>query len=292
MSTDVTKNENQLSNVVLTDIVAPSISDVSFASSLNEVFTNINNNFLTLENREFVKGDGGKSIEIREIEFFKDGEITTYGNHLKDCIKGLSDKDDEYADVTINGVTYTIWSYFEENPGKLWMVYNTDSDINATPIATTSLYYVFLDGRYANKAIGLADQKDYMNLKDFSCILVYNTDENGVGKFTALENAFPTIYYENGIGLCWKINGNGSGIPVQGVPGKDGSNANIVIVQAENISESIEIGQSTKVAVIGVYEDYAGYREISSYEKDDLAAFNNQSALILASNGSRNDFYF
>ena len=24
------------------------------------------------------------------------------------------------------------------------------------------------------------------------------------------------------VGLCWKINGNGTGLPVQGIPGKDG----------------------------------------------------------------------
>lgn len=300
MSTDVTKNENQLSNVVLTDIVAPSLSDVSYASSLNEVFTNINNNFGTLANREFVKGDGGDSVEIIEWKLFTNGSLNNYGELLKEKILELLNGEDEEITLS-NGEKVSVWDKLYENnndpekSARLYMVCNMHKDYASAepiPVPITSLYFVFLDGRYNNDKIGLIDQTIYNSLNDASCILVYNTDENGNGKFIALENAFPTIYYENGIGLCWKVNGNGTGIPVQGIPGKDGSNASIVIVQAKNISESTEIGKSSFGEVAGIYEDRAGYREIPSYKKEDLEVFNNQSALILASNESRNDFYF
>ena len=51
-----------------------------------------------------------------------------------------------------------------------------------------------------------------------SCILVYDKDVSVTieqdgntytvnGGFRMLTNAFPYVYYESGVGLCWKING-------------------------------------------------------------------------------------
>ena len=70
MSTYENISQETLLTVPLTDIVAPSLNDVNYASALNNVFENINNNFKTLANHEFVKGDKGKSVEIVPTSFF------------------------------------------------------------------------------------------------------------------------------------------------------------------------------------------------------------------------------
>jgi hypothetical protein len=86
----------------------------------------------------------------------------------------------------------------------------------------------------------------YDNIRDASCILVYDSTENdNAGGFKILENAFPTVYYERGVGLCWKINGNNTGLPVQGIPGRAGIDAKLFIVKSENPAVSTNGGTAT-----------------------------------------------
>lgn len=329
MSTYENTSQETLLTVPLTDIVAPSLNDVNYASALNNVFENINNNFKTLANHEFVKGDKGKSVEIVEYSFFNsdlvlnesvvdesfkkmnlpegyrrffDGTENYYGNLLKKAILSLSNNERDYSDAN----SYNIFSNFtKDNAGTIQMLVNTD-DINDESAPASSLYYVFTDGRYANKNLGNAEESQYTNIKDFSCILVYTSrmkdsdgdyivDETGkfVDGFEVLNNAFPTIYYEKNVGLCWKLNGIGTGIPVKGAMGKDGKDANIVIVRANAVNESNEIGSGVQTeiteeykrpllnVVTGVYENYFGYNSISDYSESALEELNDCTALIL-----------
>jgi hypothetical protein len=290
-----TENINQLSDVVLTEIIAPSVGDVGYAESLREAFTNINNNFGTLANHDFVKGDSGSSVEIRPVKFFtEEGNITVYGQRLKDCIESLAVTADELAPVTINETTYNVFSNFEENPGQLYMVFKKDSINDELGVAVSSLYYIFLDGRYANKNLSYADENQYKSRKDFSCVVVYDEE---LGEFKALTNAFPTIYYEDGVGLCWWVNGTGTGIPVAGMPGKNGSNANLVLVSGnpESIPENPQLGDPINIIITGIYESYFGYKSIEDCEDVEIDELDGQSALILAtstSDTSENLFYF
>ena len=64
------------------------------------------------------------------------------------------------------------------------MIYKTEND-DALPEPISSLYYIFLDGRFANDKVGLIDPSEYTNVKDLSCILVYDK-----GEFKILDNAF------------------------------------------------------------------------------------------------------
>ena len=57
---------NTINNQIpLTQIIAPSLSDVNYASGLNDVFDNINDNFSTLSNHDFIKGESGTSVKIQ-----------------------------------------------------------------------------------------------------------------------------------------------------------------------------------------------------------------------------------
>ena len=286
--------------IPLNTIIAPSLNDANYASGLNDVFTNINDNFSTLANRDFVKGESGTSVTIQENSFFnEDGSLNVLGKKLQYCINNLSNREDEYANiVTESGVEIGVFDYFNNNPGVLYMVYNTVNDVNTqVPVAMSSLYYVFLDGRYATAQIGNIDETQYTNIKDFSCVLVYDINEKSVidnvevnGGFRALTSAFPTIYYENGVGLCWKVNGNGTGIPVQGMPGRDGINSTLHIVKCNSVevNNSIVSGEVTKI-----FKIYDGYCDITP---EDITDLNNGAALILMpdnttpTNGS--NFYF
>lgn len=285
------------SDVLMQPIVIPTIGDAGYADSLNEAFDTINKNFVKLSNHDFVKGDAGVSVKIADYKFFnEDRTLTVFGERLKEFIVNMSERPDiEQADIKdANGEKVcSIFDYFDANPGSLKMICEWDeTEVDPILSPVTSLYYVFMDGRYMGKALS-EYERQYENTKDFSCILVYDVDrETGEGKFSSLNNAFPTVYYEKGIGLCWKINGAGSGLPIRGIPGKDGANATLYIVKSTNIEDSLEPGKPTKGVVDGIYESYEGYIPVEDIE--DITVLDNQAALILGpkENSVDNTFYF
>lgn len=261
----------------LKKISAPSLGNANYGKDLEAVFNNIDINFTTLGNHDFIKGEAGVSVCIEETEFTEINPITgkSYGDMLRDCvledINELQSADIELADGNI----LSVFDNFNNAAGSLFMIYKNENDVNAEKIPLASLYYVFLDGRYASEYAGLAESDNYSLTKDLSCIVVYD-GTNGNSKFKKLNNAFPTIYFEEGVGLCWEINGQPTGLPVQGIPGKNGSDATMHIVKGHIFSKK-EI--TTTVEITHINEPISGWVAIDKYE--DLTYLNNQSALIL-----------
>lgn len=258
--------------IPLNRITVPAITDANYAAGLDSALQNINNNFSILSNRDFVKGEHGASIVILEDNFFnEDGQITILGNKLKSCIEAHTPNEQERANITYGDITLTLWDNFTpESAGSLYMIYKTEND-DALPEPISSLYYIFLDGRFANDKVGLIDPSEYTNVKDLSCILVYDK-----GEFKILDNAFPTIYYERGVGLCWKINGNGTGLPVQGIPGKDGVSATLNIVKCGVVESNNAIISGEVDSIFSIYD---GYKPVASVE--NINDYNGAAALIL-----------
>ena len=304
---------NVTNSIPLHRIVIPELTSAEFASGLQNAFININKNFALLANADFVKGESGESVKIQDNSFFnEDGSINTLGLKLKACIEnGVSDEliDIHYTDENDVAHTISVWDNFTpDNAGTIQMIYSQVND-NVLPSPVSSLYYVFLDARYANNVIGTITRDDehalqYANLKDMSCILVYDKDVSvtieldgntytSKGGFKTLSNVFPTVYYESGVGLCWKINGANTGIPVQGLPGRDGKNAITSIVKCSNVEKSeynIIFGEVTHI-----HNNFNGYQSIDSI--GDITKYNNNAALVLVTESSTNPgfdcgFYF
>ena len=295
---------NVTNSIPLHRIVIPELTSAEFASGLQNAFININKNFALLANADFVKGESGESVKIQDNSFFnEDGSINTLGLKLKACIEnGVSDEliDIHYTDEDGGAHTISVWDNFTpDNAGTIQMIYNQVND-NTLPSPVSSLYYVFLDARYANNVIGAITRDDehasqYANLRDMSCILVYDKDVSVTiehdgnnytvnGGFRMLTNAFPTVYYESGVGLCWKINGANTGIPVQGLPGRDGTNAITSIVKCSNVEKSeynIIFGEVTHI-----HNNFNGYQSIDNI--GDITKYNNNAALILVTEDSTN----
>lgn len=281
-------------------ISVPELNSAEFATGLQNAFININKNFALLANKDFVKGESGESVKIQQDSFFdSDGNITILGLKLKTCIESNcteAELDDiKYVDTNQDEIenekTISVWDNFTpDNAGYVHMIYNQINDnVSSEPIS--SLYYVFLDARFANSNMGAITRYDknaaiYSNLKDASCILVYDKDvkvtlnidgEDEIydGGFKILSNAFPTIYYEPGVGLCWKINSSYTGIPVQGLPGRDGYDAVTRIVKCVNVEKSntgIIFGEVSQI-----HNNFNGYEDVTG----DITKYNNNAALVL-----------
>lgn len=282
----------------LIPITAPELNDVNYATTFNEVINNINSNFITLANHDFIKGESGKSIDINDVAFFdENGNKTEYAELLIECIKGQPG----YKDTVITddeGKSYTIWDNFNsDTAGCIQMIFNTDNNVNLNskrPIS--SLQYIFLDGRFANTVIGkISNKSQYDNIVDLSCVVVYDKSiNNGNGGFKVLNNSIATLYYDNKVGLCWKINGKETGIPAQGIPGIDGKNSKIYIVKCSS-SEKVESENDNNEVYTSkveyIHDKIKGFVNIT---KDIYNEVDNMSALILVKNphNSRYDYYF
>ena len=286
---------NNINTPELNNITMPPLDSVEFGSGLSTVFSNINQNFIRLAHRDFVKGESGDAVKIIPMSIVDEtGEFNELGQKIQECISGLSnlqDKADQANVIDTNENVITIWDSIKNNSGSIYMIYNVPNDVsinNLTPVG--SLPYVFLDGRFATNNIGRTiSQDEYDNLTDFSCLLVY---ENG--QFNALSNAFPTIYFDGTLGLCWKINGHNTGIPVQGMPGKNGENATMYMVRcnANNESNNAYV-KKHKITHIHTMND--GYVDVATYAEDfDINDLNSAGAIILgySDNDNSNEFFF
>jgi hypothetical protein len=290
-------SENKLSNGLL-KIEVPELNSPDYATKLNGIFDNIIKNFNILANKEFVKGETGESVEIKSIDLSLDNvEAKNYRNLIKRAIVDAADDetvDTINEDTSVGGIK--LFDLFDANPGVLHLIVSKH-DANEQNVVS-SLYYVFHDARYNSPNIGKIDDSAYTNITDLSCILVYDNTSNddSKSKFKKLSNAFPTLYYESGVGLCWKINGADTGLPVRGLTGRDGKNAILNIVKCDEINVSDKNQVSGIVSYI--HDKYEGYITKDSFNADELESFDGQSAVILApvtpitGNGPKNDFYF
>lgn len=286
---------NNINTPELNNITIPPLDSVEFGRGLSDVFANINQNFIRLAHRDFVKGESGDAVKIIPMSIVdENGEFNELGQKIQECISELSNLQDnaDQANVIDNdGNVITIWDSIKNNSGSIYMIYNVPNDVSINNLAPVgSLPYVFLDGRFATNNIGRTiSQDEYDNLTDFSCLLVY---ENG--RFNALSNAFPTIYFDGTLGLCWKINGHNTGIPVQGTPGKNGENATMYMVRcnADNESNNTYV-KKHKITHIHTMND--GYVDVATYANDfDVNDLNSAGAIILgySDNDNSNEFFF
>lgn len=301
-------------NELMKDITAPNLKESGYADSLKDVFANIDNNFKIIANNDFVKGENGDSVVIESFDLnaAKKPSDTNYKTakdyiaKIKSSIKAQytnTDWDSISADIKYSETenSLKLWDNLDTNPGNLQIIYNVNTSTGTTnKKAVSSLYYIFLDGRYANDKIGKIDAASYQNIIDLSCILVYDYDTTKkTYSFRVLNNAFPTIYYEAGIGLCWKINGNGTGIPVQGIRGRDGLDTKLFIVKGEVNSTSGTNSTFYNAKITEIFDGVDGYITTEDYLKADneLIKDHEYTALILCSdptdtNNISNGVYF
>lgn len=253
-------------------VTIPGITDVQ-NTTLTDILSNINSNFSILANHDFVKGNNGDSIIIESLSLDDKVRIIntengstnvtvsatkTYKDLLKECIKAHYDDNDE------TNVLKPIKNKLNENvtpwefmTGSLQMIYKLQG---TKKIPVSTLYYVFLDARFNRGTVDTIDD----SIEDASCIVVYEAQEQGEGTFKILENAFPTMYYEKGYGLCWKVNGNETGLPVRGLPGRDGLDTEMFIVKSNSmVSETIN--HVYQVEVSDVFYGDNGYETVEDF---------------------------
>lgn len=285
MDKNKSKNEIQLNK-----IVSPLLDNVEYAKELNGVFDNINNNFNVLANRDFVKGETGDSLSTKIVYFTnEDGTLNEYGEKLKDCIINASSENDRQSIYDNYSNEISLWDAFDENPGYLYMLFGKNPDVvNAIDEPLTSFYYVFLDGRYNTNKLAYLDHDQYNSIRDLSCVLIYDYNVKG---FKIISNLYPTMYFDTSIGLCWKINGIETGLPIQGVQGKPGLNSPVTIVKCDELQSNDNVLYGK---ISAIFDSVTGYNPINDNSIQEYETLINGTCLIITTdiNTNGNNFYF
>ena len=217
-----------IKEIVYKETVIPSLNDVTYGETIARNFEIINDNFKRLSSIDFIKGSPGTSVFIEEIDLL---EEASWRDALKASIIAMEEKLGGTNEIDNENTRFSI---LDKNPGKLYMIYEQTPELNDKKYIS-SLPYVFLDGRFANKKLTeKADQyaEEYSKMVDYSCVLNFSTNSEGDGEFIVLQN-FPTLYYDRDLGFCWNVNGQETGISAQGPKGIDGNDGELFIVKAD-----------------------------------------------------------
>lgn len=237
-----------MANIDLQTIVAPSLADSNFGASIKTQFENIDKNFKTLANWDFIRGRSGDSIHIESIAMVEADLAGTYDEWTPQwlyvqiantvLIPGMTQAEQDAMLSTLDG-------------GVVGVYYIQDGEDVSTKTYIGIEPYAFLDGRLSDPQwYEIPDDPDeqasLIEHPDGSC-LVCTSYESDTVVFTKI-TAFPTIYYDNGVGqFCWKINGVESGIVARGPRGVDGLNGICPIVQVDKTNTS------ERILINGVY---------------------------------------
>jgi hypothetical protein len=194
----------------------------------------------------------------------------------------------ETTNNTVETKTYHWYSQFEAlnedgsfGAGNVYVISKrngNESIEEATPYS--SLYYTFLDYRFYNENVGTIGEDTYEQLEDMSCVLMLNAEQNGYS-FKKYD-AFPTMYYEDNTGLCWRINGSKTGMPVRGIPGADGKNAVLHIVKAAKTEDE------DKCKITDIFDN--GFKPLTDI--NIIKSLAGQSSIVFVLSTVKNNFYF
>lgn len=252
---------------ILRAVAAPELTSPGYGQAVNTQFENINANFEKLANRDFVKGESGRNLELVKIRVGaprpEDTDLVINIEKIKTAIRELFHINSN-DDTRLGPVGDHNWDEGLNN--KFIHAYRIMD--GATYKYAFSEPLIFRDMRWAE--IDDDNIDNYAGIIDTSCVVYIDTDESpyefGNIKFKAIASA-PSLYYEDGE-FKWRINGEESGILARGPEGSAGAPGKTYILKAER-QQGTEECKVTAVYQYNVAEDnpeYADWIPIAGHE--------------------------
>jgi hypothetical protein len=281
---------DELKQSQLARIVVPAITDAKYSKKLADAFDKINDNFKKIASLPFLQGVQGDSYQLEEYPIWeKDATgnliLTEDGKILLDSIFGIDTTKDGNS---FNDIRECIGQFMPEDNG----VSPIDFFKSGNDIINNSLYfyvikedtgnviekqlgqyYYFIDGRLKeiSSVYNTENSGSVLSVfNDYTGFYQYKYDvENSKSKYIKVE-ILPTLYYDqNKNDICWKFNGNETGISAIGVKGSDGKDADISIVKVDlNNENGIYRNSSTSGKVIGILDTNANNGEDVQWTTD------------------------
>ena len=292
---------DELKQSQLARIVVPAITDAEYSKSLADAFDKINDNFKKIASLPFLQGVQGDSYQLEEYPIWEKDKtenwiLTEDGKILLDSIFGIDTTEggDSFDNVRtcigeeLSGVSPI--DFFKNgndivNNSLYFYVIKDDTD----NIIEKQLgqYYYFVDCRL--KEVGNIYNSENSGsvlgvFNDYTGFYQYKYDpENTNGQYIKVE-ILPTIYYDqNKNDICWKFNGNETGISAIGIKGADGKDADLSIVKVDLNNESgVYSSSPTSGKVVGILNTSANNSETTQWITD-VTYFKTGKALIYMS---------
>lgn len=220
-----------MSDLNLIQIQAPELSSSNYGGGVKTQFDNIDKNFKTLGNHDFIKGDSGSGYNFELVTLT--GELP--GTEPNDAWS------EEWVNYKIKTVILAeILDKSDEEKSKCLstlnrqrvMVYYLGSNDSEQRQYVGIQPFPFYDGRLAN----IQNPEEGEDFLDRTGVICTNFEDDEV--IFTLFNGFPSIYFDaemnGGEGcFCWMIGEQKTGLPAQGPEGKEGPNGYSLIVQCE-----------------------------------------------------------
>ena len=262
-----------MANTQLTRIVAPNINEVEYEAKMQAVFDNINENFAKIASLPFIQGVQGDSYQLVEkpiwdnnAKLTKDGALLLgsifktsfsvgtsfselkYGGKTNKYLKDLT--------ISINGKDVNPIDFFKDSEGNITnnilYFYAVINDSGEEEEKQLGQYYYFVDARL--KVLGDvyygADKSILSSFTDYTGFYQYKPETEKYDKISIL----PSLYYDQyKDDICWKFNGNESGVSAIGVKGMDGKDSSFQIVHV-TLTGKQTISNTTSGTVKGVFK--------------------------------------
>ena len=255
----------------LTRVTVPSIGNSNFAEGIRNAFETINNNFKTIASLPFIQGVQGDSYTLISKDIWtevnnnitpvyyaltKEGAVllnSIFESVLDDTKKFHEGdsfdecKTNKLSDLSLNGVS-PIDSFFIEENGivepvnnKLYF-YSVINNLNEEQETYLGQYFYFIDYRITILGNGYQNEK-LSEFNDFTGFYQYQpASETEIERYNLL-SIVPNLYYDRDKDdICWKYNGQKTGISAMGPKGEDGKDANFKIVYVKYINDTYNSG--------------------------------------------------
>lgn len=297
-------NTNNLADTQLARIVAPNISDPTYANDLSNAFEIINENFRKLASAPFLQGVKGDSYQLQAYPIFENGLLTEEGAILLNSIFSTTKflinytygkcvtEANEIAPVIgansalscfRNGSTYVNnYVYFQE-------IVDDANNVVSESKTYGQLFY-FVDGRLKDAGSALEDDTKKSELSsfcDYSGFYQYDNSDPSNKKYIKL-SLMPSIYYdENQNNICWMFNGIKTGISAVGAAGRSGNDASLAYVLVNRDDQNVfsnEPDKSTKTTIsgVGVLDNNIGFKwNTNPNDFDDLLDINGTAIIFI-----------
>ena len=300
-----------MANTQLTRIVAPNINEVEYEAKMQAVFDNINENFAKIASLPFIQGVQGDSYQLVEkpiwdnnAKLTKDGALLLgsifktsfsvgtsfselkYGGKTNKYLKDLS--------ISINGNDVNPIDFFKDSEGNITnnilYFYAVINDSGEEEEKQLGQYYYFVDARL--KVLGDvyygADKSILSSFTDYTGFYQYKPETEKYDKISIL----PSLYYDQyKDDICWKFNGNESGVSAIGVKGMDGKDSSFQIVHV-TLTGKQTISNTTSGTVKGVFKfNKTNTEPIWNTNSTDISNLVEGNAIISITDISSNTVY-
>ena len=263
----------------LTRVTVPSISDGKFADGIKSAFETINNNFKNIASLPFIQGVQGDSYTLISKDIWvengtynyklsKEGAVllnSIFESHLKNTGIKFNEGDsfekckkEKLGDLYLNGIS-PLDSFFTEEieegktvkkliNNKLYF-YSIINNLNEEQDTYLGQYFYFIDARITELG-SVYSTGGLSEFNDFTGFYQYQPANDTEPERYNVISIVPNLYYDKyKDDICWKYNGQETGISAIGPKGLDGKDSSFLIIFVSNTSETANSGN-----ILGYYD--------------------------------------